>query len=182
MPCWCAAATVSANGRASLTRSAREVQSGQTADVARLLACGADAKSADGGTIPLVLAAQVRYGSVCRNEARYSLTLSRKHGHCDVAALLIEHGAAVDTREPLSGCTPLYVAAKVRILQWLCAAIMAKCTALLTSRRRQFGHADVVLLLAERGADVNRQAQSGITPLHIAVQVRFCVRWPLNCD
>ena len=60
-----------------------------------------------------------------------------------VARLLIEHGADVNHKAPVSGATPLFDAA-------------------------YDDHVEIARLLIEHSANVNEQSNSGITPLHMA--------------
>ncbi|NGZ11896.1 MAG: ankyrin repeat domain-containing protein [Nitrospira sp. LK70] len=70
------------------------------------------------------------------------LFLAAKHGHRDVAALLLRQGAAMDHARQ-DGGTPIFIAT-------------------------QEGQRDVVALLLDNGADVNAQARiGGVTLLHI---------------
>ena len=73
-----------------------------------------------------------------------ALHLAAFFGQLEVAAVLLEHGAAVDTRagNP-SGVQPLHSAAAG-------------------------GHAAIAALLLERGADPNARQEGGFVPLHSA--------------
>ena len=64
-------------------------------------------------------------------------------GDVELAAYLLEQGAAVDVRSTIDASTPLHIAAYA-------------------------GRIDVVRLLIARGADIGARAQGGITPMHMA--------------
>lgn len=70
-------------------------------------------------------------------------------GHADVAALLLDRGAAIDG----SGADPAQVAGTP--LYWAARG----------------GHLDVVRLLLDRGADPNARSDGKWTPLHVAANV-----------
>ena len=72
------------------------------------------------------------------------LHLASRHGHEDIARLLLEHGADA-TAQDNNGWTPLH---------W-------------TSHH---GHEDTACLLLEHGADATAQDNNGWTPLHLASQ------------
>ena len=92
----------------------------------------------------------------------------------EIAALLLDHGPA--NLQALSiqsdGWTPLLLAAKVRVLLFLHSLIAVHSK----DEADQRGHANVVALLIDRGADVNEQRSYDFTTaLYAAAEVcRTC--------
>ena len=94
----------------------------------------------------------------------------------DVARLLLEHGADVNTRDD-EGTTPLYAAAKngrvqvVHVLLEQGANVGAEDNQGKTPLHgaAEYGTVEVVRMLLEHGANVGVQDNQGITPLHTAM-------------
>lgn len=78
---------------------------------------------------------------------RTALYLAARLGHVDTVKVLLQHGAALDTKESSEGLTPLHVAA------W-------------------YGHTHVVQLLLQAGAAVDAWTSYGCSALHLAVTNR----------
>ena len=78
----------------------------------------------------------------CTGCGSTALGHAAKHGHNEIAELLIENGADVSAKS-LKGLTPLHHAASE-------------------------GHKEIAELLIAGGADVNAKTKSGTTPLHLA--------------
>ena len=95
----------------------------------------------------------------------------RQSGHTEVVAILIKHGANVDTRDEC-GSTPLWKAAEVN---WPMRSLVAS---LIHAQWCQNGQKDVCAVLLESGvADINaRDNFDGMTPLYVAAWVRFAFR------
>jgi hypothetical protein len=103
-----------------------------------------------------------------------ALHLAARHGHSEIARILIDKGATVDARD-VNNCTPLMWAAKgghsevVRALLDANSKIDAKdnrdWTALHFACDR--GHAGLAQLLIDRGADRNAKNRDGRTPLDL---------------
>jgi len=76
----------------------------------------------------------------CTGCGSTALGHAAKHGHNEIAELLIENGADVSAKSE-SGGTPLHLAALM-------------------------GHKEIAELLIAKGADVNAKSEDGWTPLH----------------
>jgi hypothetical protein len=116
-------------------------------------------------------------GNVNDRELRLNCTalhLAARHGHSEIARILIEKGATVDARN-INNCTPLMWAAKgghsdvVRALLDANAKIDAKdnrdWTALHFASDRR--HEGLAQLLIDRGADRNAKNRDGKAPLDL---------------
>jgi ankyrin repeat protein len=76
-------------------------------------------------------------------------------GHYDFAGFLIKKGANVNLADR-TGRAPLYVAVDMHSLEWRFNRPAPKKV------EKQYGSADIVKMLLERGADVNAQLSAGI--------------------
>ena len=94
----------------------------------------------------------------------------------DSLLLLLRHGAPLDDPSSVFLARAMAGAARTRRLDVLTALLDAGCavdayaggrTALLVAA--YYGHADVIALLAERGADINTLNGRGQTPLDLAI-------------
>ena len=82
----------------------------------------------------------------CTGCGSTALGHAAKHGHNEIAELLIENGADVSAKS-LKGLTPLHYAAAN-------------------------GHKEIAGLLIEKGADVKAKDEGGKTPLDVAIQFK----------
>jgi ankyrin repeat protein len=103
--------------------------------------------------------------------------VSNQCGHAKVAKHLIDGGADVNTTIK-SGASALYTAC-FRVRHLPACSTTAMCSAWLTSFSLADprvllsllqGHVDVIELLLENGADVNKAKSDGATPLFAAAQ------------
>ena len=140
----------------SMLREAAE--SGDTAEVERLIRAGVDLDASDDDSPPALFCAAVaahvevmqllcRAGAdinVRTRSGNSGLMEALAAGHVHAAELLIDHGIDLTTRNILGQDALMYAS--------------------------QFGHAGIVELLLERGADVNARTNDGVTALLFAVQ------------
>jgi len=75
-----------------------------------------------------------------------ALAVTAKFGHCNIAELLLDHGADVNAHSDNEGNTPLHLA---------CA----------------WGHCDVARLLLEKGTDVTNRNNDGCSPLDLVLDL-----------
>lgn len=129
-------------------------KSGNTQEVKRLLAAGADCKATTLGTTPLHWASSKEVAELlifCGADIKATgeqgftvLHMAVYQNHEEVVALLISRGADIEAKDQ-DGFTPLHIAAYL-------------------------SHRQMVELLIRNGANVNAQGLSGVTPLHKAME------------
>jgi ankyrin repeat protein len=152
-------------------------------DVARLLLthrANSNAKETNGGQTALMWAVSERHADVAQELVRHgadvkarskggftALMFAAQQGDPASARLLLDAGASANDVMPKSGLTPLLIASAMAHTD--CFATMDRC-ALPAIVANRAGHAEVVAILLDKGADPDAVDAMGFTALHHAAR------------